>query len=189
VDLSIYQRVDVLVVDVLLAVGRRLEAHEGVFEPVAGDFVAEILELVDEGVAAGVLAHDQGGLLHADAFRRHDLVGLGVLEHAVLMDAGLVGEGVAADDRLVVLHRERGRGRHQLGGARQHGGVDAGPERQHVIAHLHRHDDLSDRRNFSLPNCRKKDLEQATTGRDPCLRCGAEEFQMEACASDGTEML
>jgi hypothetical protein len=62
---------------------------------------------VHEGVAAGVLAHHQRGLLHADGLRRHDLVGLGVLEHAVLVDAGLVGEGVAADDRLVELHRER----------------------------------------------------------------------------------
>jgi hypothetical protein len=46
-DLSVYQCVDVLVVDVLLAVGQRLEAHEGVFEPVAGELVAEVLELVD----------------------------------------------------------------------------------------------------------------------------------------------
>ena len=29
-----------------------------------------------------------------------------MLEHAVLMDAAFMGEGVVADDRLVVLHRE-----------------------------------------------------------------------------------
>ena len=36
-DLLVDQRLDVLVVDVLLAVGERLEAHEGVFELVAGE--------------------------------------------------------------------------------------------------------------------------------------------------------
>ncbi len=39
--------------------------------------------------------------------RGHDLVGLGVLQHPVLVDAALVREGVPADDRLVVLDRER----------------------------------------------------------------------------------
>ena len=66
-DLLVDQRLDVLVVDLLLAVGERLEAHEGVFELVAGELVAELLQLVHEGVAAGVLAHHQRGLLHADA--------------------------------------------------------------------------------------------------------------------------
>ena len=68
-DLLVDQRLDVLVVDVLLAVGQRLEAHEGVFELVGGELVAEFLELVHEGVAAGMLAHDQRGLLHADVSR------------------------------------------------------------------------------------------------------------------------
>ena len=135
-DLLVHQRLDILVVDLLLLVGQRLEAHEGVLELVVGQLIAELLQLVHEGMAAGMLAHDQRGLFHADAFRRHDLVGLRVLEHAVLMDAALMREGVTADDRLVVLHRERGRRRHQLGGAREHGGVDAGRVRQHVVARL-----------------------------------------------------
>ena len=61
-----------------------------------------------------MLAHDQRGLRDADALRRHDLVGLRVLQHAVLVDAALMREGVPADDRLVVLHRERGRRRDEL---------------------------------------------------------------------------
>ena len=36
----------------------------------------------------------------------HDLVGLAVLQHAVLVDPGLVRERVGADDRLVGLHRD-----------------------------------------------------------------------------------
>ena len=36
-----------------------------------------------------------------------------LLEHAVLVDAGLVGEGVLADDGLVALHLDAGDVRHQ----------------------------------------------------------------------------
>ena len=58
-------------------------------------------------MAARMLAHHQRGLADADARRRHDLVGLRIFQHAVLMDAALMREGVAADDRLIVLHRRR----------------------------------------------------------------------------------
>ena len=44
----------------------------------------------------------------AHRFGLHDLVGLLVLENPVLMDAGLVGEGVVADDRLVDRDRDAG---------------------------------------------------------------------------------
>ena len=54
-------------------------------------------------------------------------------------------ERVAADDRLVVLHRERGRRRHQLRGPRQHGGVDLVPPRKHVVADVDRHHDFFQR--------------------------------------------
>ena len=53
-----------------------------------------------------MLAHDQRGFLQADALRRHDLEGLGMLEHAVLMNAALMREGIPPDDRLVVLDGE-----------------------------------------------------------------------------------
>ena len=55
------------------------------------------------------------------------------------MDAALVRERVPPDDRLVVLHRERGDGGDELRRPRQHGGVDIGPVRHHVVAHAHRH--------------------------------------------------
>ena len=89
-----------------------------------------------------MLAHDQRRLLHAHALGGHDLIGLGVLQHAVLMDAELVRERIPADDRLVVLHGKRGRGCHQLRCAGEHRAVDIGPVRHHVVAYLHRHHDL-----------------------------------------------
>ncbi len=105
-DVLVDERLDVLVVDDLLAVGEILEAQERVLELVVGELVAELGELGAEGVAARMLAHHQRSLRDADAFGRHDLVGERVLEHAVLVDAALMREGVAPDDRLVVLHRE-----------------------------------------------------------------------------------
>ena len=54
-----------------------------------------------------------------DVLGPHDLVGRALLEHAVLMDAGLVGERVAADDRLVALHLHAGDVRHQPAGGHQ----------------------------------------------------------------------
>ena len=61
-----------------------------------------------QGVPAAVLAQHQLGLLQADVLGAHDFVGLAMLEHAVLMDAGFVGEGVLADDGLVALHLHAG---------------------------------------------------------------------------------
>ena len=68
-DLVLDQRLDVLVEDVLLAVGEVLEADEGVLEGVVAELVAQLVELLAEGMAARMLAHDQRGLLHADDSR------------------------------------------------------------------------------------------------------------------------
>ncbi|MNL56308.1 hypothetical protein D3C87_1797940 [compost metagenome] len=110
----------------LLAVGQRLEAGEGVLQLVVAQLVTHVLQLRAEGGAARMLAHHQRGLGHADRGRGHDLVGGVVLQHAILVDAALMREGVPADDRLVVLHREGTGVRDGLGGAHQHGRVDAG---------------------------------------------------------------
>ena len=65
-----------------------------------------------------------------------------MLQHAVLVDAGFMGEGVRADDGLVRLHRETGDGGDQARGAGDHLGIDAGRERQGVMAGAQAHDDL-----------------------------------------------
>ena len=105
--------------DLDLLVGELLEAHERAVERVALHVQAHLLERVGERVAAGVLAeHDLRRFL-ADRRRVDDLVGLAVGEHAVLVDAGLVRERVAADDRLVELHVVAGEPRHEAGRARE----------------------------------------------------------------------
>mmetsp|Transcript_352 Transcript_352/g.832 ORF Transcript_352/g.832 Transcript_352/m.832 type:complete len:468 (+) Transcript_352:748-2151(+) len=72
----------------------------------------------DAGAAVGVAAHE------ADGFRRHDLVGSLVLDHAVLVDARFVHEGVRADDGLVRLTHHAGVVGDHAGGGRDVYGID-----------------------------------------------------------------
>ncbi len=109
--------IEVLVVDFLLLVGQCLEVVEQGFELLIGERVAHLGDPLPQGVAARVLAQDQVGPRHADVFWTHDLVGRAFLEHPILMDARLVGEGVASDDRLVSLDCQPGdRREHAAGG-------------------------------------------------------------------------
>ena len=58
-DLLIDQCLDVLVVDVFLAVGERLHSHERVFQLVGAQLVAHLLEPMHEGMTPGMLAEHQ----------------------------------------------------------------------------------------------------------------------------------
>ena len=58
-DFLVDQRFDVFVIDLLLAVGQRLEADEGILKLIAGELVAQLLQLVDESMTPGVLPHHQ----------------------------------------------------------------------------------------------------------------------------------
>src|SRR5580698_4626916 len=53
------------------------------------------------GATAGVLAEHHPVAGDADRSGRHDLVGERVRKYTVLMNAGLVSKGIAADDGLV----------------------------------------------------------------------------------------
>ncbi|KAF0129964.1 MAG: Uncharacterized protein FD148_1652 [Methylocystaceae bacterium] len=141
-DLVVDQRDQIFVVNEFLAVGQILEAIERVQQRVLAEVIAELLQLFTKRVAARMLAHDERGLGDPDALRRHDLIGVRILEHAVLMDSALMRESVPPDDRLVVLHRKGRDRRDELRRARQQLGVDIGEERQRVGARLHRHHDF-----------------------------------------------
>jgi len=155
-----------------------LEADKGVLEGILADIaIAQLFELVAERRPARVLAEHEVGLLPAHALRRHDLVGLGVLEHAILMDAGLVSEGVGANDGLVRLHREACDRLQHLRGPDQLGAVDPGPVRQPVAPHLQRHGDFFERGvtgpltdavdgTFDLPRARSNTAQRVGDG-DP----------------------
>ena len=133
--------------DLLLLVRDLLEALERGVQHLAGDLVAQLLQRALERVAAGVLAEHERVGLEPDGRRVHDLVGRALLEHAVLVDAGLVGERVAADDRLVRLHRVAGEARDQAARARDLARVDAGVQPADVGgARVQQHHDLLERR-------------------------------------------
>ena len=87
-----------------------------------------------------MLAKYQVGFRDADVLRAHDLVGAGFLEHPILVDTGLVGEGIASHDRLVSLHPHPGDRTQQPAGGNQSLGLDAGVAMVIVTPGTHCHD-------------------------------------------------
>ena len=139
------ERLEVERGDLLLLVRDVLEALERGVERLAGDLEPELLQRALERVAAGVLAEHDRVRVEPDRRRVHDLVGRALLEHAVLVDAGLVGERVAAHDRLVRLHGVAGQARDEAAGARDLARVDAGGEADVGGAGVQQHHDLLER--------------------------------------------
>ena len=123
---SLDERLQVEHRDLLLLVGDLLEAREGVVEVGVRELVAELGQLGAQRVPAAVLAEHDVVVGEPDVGRLHDLEGRGLAEHAGLVDAALVGERVAPDDRLVALDLVAGQRAHQAAGARDLGGLDAG---------------------------------------------------------------
>ena len=135
-----HDRLEVAVGDLALAVGQLLEAHEGPLEVLVVEAVAEGRETLTESVAPAQLAEHQAGA-GPDLLRLHDLEGPAVLEHAVLVDAGLMGKGIAAHHRLVGLDEHAAQLGDEPGGAEELGVVEAGghPEDLGVKPDRHRH--------------------------------------------------
>ena len=142
IHLVAYKRLDVFVVNMLFAIGQILHAVESFFKRVLAEFIAQLSELIAERRAARMFAHHERGLRYAHRGRRHDLVSLLVLQHAVLMDAAFMREGIPADNRLVILHREGRNTRHELRRTSQHRRVDASHIRQFIAARFDGHDDF-----------------------------------------------
>ena len=97
-----------------------------------------------ERVAPGVLAERQRHC-QAELVRVDDLVGRDVLEQPVLVDAGLVREGICAHDRLVRWHRIAGEPLDEARGGSDLRDVDAGMRVQGVSSYAHGHHDLFER--------------------------------------------
>ena len=72
------------------------------------DRMTQTDQALAQRMAAAVLAQHQLRAGKAHVFRAHDFVGAAVLQHAVLMDARLVREGVFADHGFVALDRLAG---------------------------------------------------------------------------------
>ncbi len=76
-----------------------------VIESAAIELVAQLFAPDAESVSARVLAQHQFRIGHSHRLWRHDFVGQGILQNAVLMNAGFVGKCIATDNRLIRLHR------------------------------------------------------------------------------------
>ena len=115
-ELLLAERRDVAVVDLLLAVGEQLEPLEDRLQLLRSELVAERLRPVGERGPATVLAKHEVGAFEPHVLRPHDFVGARLLEHAILVDARLVGKGVLPHDRLVSRHLDAGDVGHQPAG-------------------------------------------------------------------------
>src|SRR5207248_2790900 len=135
----------VLVVDLFLAVGEVLESLERAVEIAGGEVEAEVLESRRQRVPPGVLAEDELVGRAPDVLGLPDLVGELLLEHAVLVNACLVGERVLADDGLVRLHVDAGDVREQPRGAEDLFRLHAGLGAEVVLASVQRHHDFFER--------------------------------------------
>src|SRR3546814_14474215 len=123
-----------------LLLGQCLESGEDRVQPRLVQREADRLQAIGERGAAAVAAQHHLRLDPADVFRPHDLVGPAVLEHAVLVDPGLVGDRVLADHRLVALYRHAGATRHTGQGRHQAARVDARAGVVVATAHEIRHE-------------------------------------------------
>ena len=175
------ERDEVGVGDLLLGVGERDGRAVDRVELLALDLVAQLAELALEPAAAGELADRQRAARQPDRLRGHDLVGERVLEVPVLVDAGLVREGVGAHDRLVRLDREAG----QVADTRREAGVicsvwtPAARSGNCAGARPQGHDDLFEARVArALAEAVDRDLDLAGAGLDRGQRVGRREAQV-----------
>ena len=136
----------IAVADDLAVLTERNDGAVDLVDFARGDVQAERVAAPLNRVPAGMPAEHQLLGLLADVLRPHDLVRARVLQDAVLVNAGFVGERVASDDGLVGLHGLVGEPREQLARLEEPGRLDPGLERQPILPHAHRHHDLFERR-------------------------------------------
>src|SRR5271157_1347451 len=102
------QRHNLLIHQALLAVvGHRDETMVKAVQLLLREIVTQVLGALVERVPAAVFAQHQPAFGHAHRARVDDLVSGLLLEVAVLVDAGLVRQRVAAHDGLVGLRAKR----------------------------------------------------------------------------------
>src|SRR3989440_2569208 len=86
---------------------------------------AQLAQACIQSMTPGVLAKHEFGIGPSDGLGCHDLVSEWVFEHAILVDAGFMGEGVCPDDGFIGLHRYTGEPAYQLACGEQFLRVDA----------------------------------------------------------------
>ena len=113
------QRDQIAVIDFFLFVGQRFESLEQLAHVAVGNGQAHIFQTFRQGCATRMFTQHQVGGRHAHRRWRHDLITLGVFQHAVLMNATFVGKRVIADHGFVALNGQAGDRLHQAARAVQ----------------------------------------------------------------------
>src|SRR3954447_7040555 len=135
---------DVFERDRAAGVGPLLEAAKCLIELETLQADSLLRACTRERMTAGVLAERQRHA-NADRFGIHDLVRPRVLQHPVLVDAGLVREGVGADDGLVRRHHIAGGPRDEARSRRDLPRIEPCLDAEVLGADVERHDDLLER--------------------------------------------
>src|SRR5208282_4404307 len=130
------------VLNLLDAVGKNYKSAIDLVQLAALKLVSQLFTAQRQRVPAGVLAQHQSRIGHAHRLRRHDFVGQRILEHAILVNSGLMRKRIAASDGLVWLHRDTCDFRQRLAGSVQLFGGNCGFVRITVAAYPHGHDDF-----------------------------------------------
>ena len=105
--------------DDLLAVGEVLEACKGFIELNIVEGMTHFGKAVAQRGTTRMFAQHKVGLIHADIFRAHDLIRALVFEHAILMNARFMCEGIRTNDGFVRLHHDARVIADKLGNARE----------------------------------------------------------------------
>ncbi len=115
-DVAFDKGYQIIVVDKLLLIPNLLEASKNGGGILLGHFETFFLEASSNGRAAAVFGERKLSFTPPDNLWVHDFVGIPVLEHAVLVNAAGVSEGVFTDNGLVALDQESAHARYKPGG-------------------------------------------------------------------------
>ena len=133
------QRDQVVVVNLFFPVSEVFESDKHIVQLIIGQLEPQIFQLGPQRGTSRMFAHHQIGFGQPHVGRAHDLKGFGVFQHTILMNAGFVGKGVLADNRLVKLHRKTGNGGNAARDIHDLGGINPGAVGHDIAAHLQRH--------------------------------------------------
>ena len=100
---------------------------------------SEVADAIAKRVPAAVLPQHQIGTADADVRRTHDFVRRMMLQHAVLVDASLMREGILADDGLVTRNLHTGDAGDEARSRVEPGRVDPSIEAEKFLAGLQGH--------------------------------------------------